>query len=336
MALPTTASDTSPGWARSLSACVGTLVGGLLLLFALMIVVDPYDSGRFGLLGIDGVDDRTTFTAAASRARDMSFDSAIIGNSTAQMLEPVGLSRATGLRFVQLYMTGANPREQLAVVDFFLRHHPRPGALVFAVDPAWCAHVAVASPPGVFPYWLYGNSSLVYLAHLLSWPAVEHAFQRIAIGLGRHARMDPTGFFSYEDIWLPGTFRDANAPRDPTPAAGDAEREIFPDVAELDRLVKRLPIETAIIILVPPTLASKVAAPGTPAATDRAACNAALQRIVAGRPRSNFINYRIDNALTRNPANFADYIHYRPILASKMSEGIAASIAEGNAARIDF
>ena len=46
------------------------------------------------------------FTATASRARDPQFDSAVIGNSTAQMLDPAELSRATGLRFVQLYLTG--------------------------------------------------------------------------------------------------------------------------------------------------------------------------------------------------------------------------------------
>ena len=43
-------------------------------------------------------------------------------------------------------------------------------------------------------------------------------------------------------------------------------------------------------------------------------CNVALKRIVAGRPHSNFINYRVDNALTRDRANFIDYIHYRSII----------------------
>jgi hypothetical protein len=128
MDLPISNSDASPEWTRCLTACVGTLgIGGLLLL-AFMVVVDPYDSGKFGLLGIDGVDDRDTHTAVASLARDANFDSAIIGNSTALMLDPVELSRATGRRFVQLAVTGASPREQFAVLDFFLRHHPRAGA----------------------------------------------------------------------------------------------------------------------------------------------------------------------------------------------------------------
>ena len=43
---------------------------GAVLLFAVMIAVDPYDTGKFGWLGIDGVDDRNTHFATASRARN--------------------------------------------------------------------------------------------------------------------------------------------------------------------------------------------------------------------------------------------------------------------------
>jgi hypothetical protein len=57
---------------------------------------------------------------------------------------------------------------------------------------------------------------------------------------------------------------------------------------------------------------------------------------VAGRPHSNFIDYRIDNALTRDPANFADLIHYRAKIARKINQGVIASILQGSAARIDF
>ena len=96
------------------------------------------------------------------------FDLAIIGNSTAQLLNPADLSQSTGLRFVQLYLTGGSPREQLAVLDFFLRHHPRVGALVFVTDPFWCAHRRAETRPGDFPYWLYGTGTLSWAARLMS------------------------------------------------------------------------------------------------------------------------------------------------------------------------
>lgn len=335
MDLPISDSDASPEWSRSLAACVGTLGIGALLLLAFMIAVDPYDGGKFGLLGIDGVDDSNTTTAVVSRARDASFDSAIIGNSTAMLLDPVGLSQATGLRFVQLSVVGGSPAEEFAVLDFFLRNHQRVGALVVVTDPSWCVHDRT-EPPRPFPYWLYGKSSLAYAAHLFSWPAIEHAAQRLSIGLGWRKRNDPAGAFRSDDVWPAGLFSEINRPLVPSPATTIAGRDIFPEVSLLSDLIKKLPADVAVVLAVPPTFYTTVPQPGSGAAEERQACNAALRRIVAGRPHSNFIDYRVDNAMTRDRANFVDFIHYRPALAARMSEGIAASIELGNAARIDF
>src|SRR3981081_4610169 len=98
---PTSISDQSPGWSRSLVACLGALGIGALLLFAFMMLVDPYDSGRFGWLGIARWDDKNPRPPNASRAPDPQFDSAIFGNSIGQLLNPAELSQATGKRFVQ-------------------------------------------------------------------------------------------------------------------------------------------------------------------------------------------------------------------------------------------
>ena len=88
-------------------------------MLALVLVVDPYDSGRLGLLGIEGVDDASPRTANASRARDPQFDSAVIGNSTGQLLKPSELSRLTGLRFVQLYRARHRPARAARHAGFF-------------------------------------------------------------------------------------------------------------------------------------------------------------------------------------------------------------------------
>jgi hypothetical protein len=323
------------GWSRCLRACFGTLGICAALLFAFLLAVDPYDSGRFGVLGIDGMVDRNTVTANASRARDPNFDSAIIGNSTALLLNPNPLSEATGRRFVQLSVVGGSPREEMTVLDFFLRHHPRVGALVVVTDPWWCEHYQ-REEPRPFPYWLYGGSSLVHAGYLFSGAGIEHAVQRVSIGLGKRQRSDPSGTFNSEDVWPVGQFFEKNMPADPPPAADAASRDVFPEVAKLDAVVKNLPPDVPVVILVPPTFAPTVPQPGSAVAAERLACNAALRKIVAGRPHSNFINYRVDNALTRDRANFVDYIHYRPLIATRISEGIAASIRQGEAAKIDF
>ncbi|WP_426614169.1 hypothetical protein [Bradyrhizobium sp. McL0616] len=336
MSSSTSSSEIDPGWGLSLLACLGTMIGAGLLVLALMVLVDPYDSGKLGLLDINGVDNRLTQVTAASRARDPDFNAAILGNSTAQMIDPATLSRATGLRFVQLYMTGSSPREQLAVLDFFLRHHKQVGALVIAADPGWCVHAQPKEEGAPFPYWLYDKSVVTYAVRLISWQAIEQAFQRLSIGLGWRQRMNPEGFVSYEDIWPPGQFEEIGWPRDPAPATSAEMRATFPEIAALDDIVRKLPAEIPIVIIVPPTLAATVPNPGTDTALERGACDAALKRVVTGRSRSNFINYRVDNELTRDRGNFADFIHYRPKLARAIEQGLIASLRDGEKARVDF
>jgi hypothetical protein len=327
--------ETAAEWRRWLVAFLGVLVIGASLILGFLIAVDPYDTGKFGLLSIDGVNDQNTVTAIPSRARDLQFDSAVIGNSTVQRLNPAELSQATGLHFVQLYKIGGTPGEILTILDLFMRKHPHPRALIIGADPFWCWHER-EEPAQNLPYWLYDQSFLEYAVRLISWRSIEHAFQRISIGLGYHQRAIVDGFFNYEEIWPPGLFRDAARPRDPAPTTTAAERKMFPAIARLDAAIKKIPSDVPIILFVPPTLATTVPQPGTVAAIEREACNAALERTVAGRPHSRFINYRIDNALTRNLDDFADFVHYRGAVAEKISQGIIATLRLGPAAKIEF
>ena len=336
MNLSTSSSDDATPWGRSLVAFLGVLGLGALLLLAVMLAVDPYDSGRFGLLGIEGVADSTEVTANASRARDPQFDSAVFGNSTGQRLNPAELSQATGLHFVQLTAPGADPRGQLAILDFFIRHHPHIAALVIATGAAWCTHDPAPPLKNPFPFWLYGESSLRYASRLFSRRAVNHAFQRIMIFRGLHKRTAPDGFFNYEDVF-PREMH-PSIPREAEPAAPFTGRasDAFPLAELLDSAIKKLPADASVVLLMPPIFYTTVPQPGSVEAAEGEACKAAFSRIVAGRPHSNFIDYRIDNELTRDPLNFVDTIHYRSKIASRVQEGIVASIRLGEVAKIDF
>ena len=306
------------------------------LLYAFLFAVDPYDSGKFGLLGIDGVDDRNTHHGVREpRARPRFRLRHHRQLDRARCSIRSRLSEATGLRFVQLSVVGGSPREQLAVLDFFQRHHPHVGALVFVTDPAWCAH-ALDLNPRPFPYWLYEDGWLGYARRLLSGPSIEHAFQRLSIGLGLRKRMDPTGTFRSDDVWPAGEFFAKNPPGDPAPLPPNVSCIFYPEVARLEAVIKKLPSDLPVVILVPPTFASTVPLPDTPVAGERETCNAELRKLVVGRPHSNFINYRVDNALTRDRANWVDFIHYRPLIAGKILDGIVDSIKQGNAAKVDF
>ncbi len=112
--------------------------------------------------------------------------------------------------------------------------------------------------------------------------------------------------------------------------------ENFPGVALLDAAVRKLPADVPVVLFVPPVYAGTLPRAGSHAAAEQAACNVALKKIVAGRPRSNFIDYRVDTALTRERANFMDVGHYRAAIARRMEQGIAESIKVGDKARIEF
>lgn len=336
MSSSTSSSDVAVGWGRCLAACVGAFAAGAVLLFAFMVLVDPYDSGRFGLLGIVGIDDKYALTANASRARDPRFDSAIFGNSTGQLLNPAELSEATGKRFVQLVAPGADPLGHLAILDFFLRHHPRIGALVFVIDDPWCIHDTAKLPANSFPYWLYGGNTFEYAGQLFAWRALDRAFRRVAIGFGSRQPMSPDGFWSYEEVWPPGQKQPAVTPRQEPPFFDGTVSNVFPVQAMLARIVAKLPTDVPVVLLVPPVFHTMLPRSGGRPAAEREACNAAYKSILAGRPNSNFLDYRIDNALTRDPLNFVDLIHYRASIARKLDEGVAASIRFGAAATVDF
>jgi hypothetical protein len=80
----------------------------------------------------------------------------------------------------------------------------------------------------------------------------------------------------------------------------------------------------------------RLPAPGSRDAAAHTACREAYRSIVSGRANSNLIDYRVDNALTRDPANFVDLVHFRAAIARRIERGIAASLRAGEAAEISF
>jgi hypothetical protein len=328
-------SDETPGWARCLAACYGTLAGAALVILLLMILVDPYDSGLFGLIPIRGVDDRIEALANVSRARDPRFDSAIFGNSTVQLLDPAELSPATGKRFVQLVAPGADPRGHIATMDFFIRHHAQIGAFVVGIDAAWCVHEMLPMAKNAFPFWIYSGSRLDYAGNLFTWRSIDHLFRRIAIGLGLRQPMRADGFWSYEEVWPPGRKHPEATPQDWPRFAGRVD-PAFPFRSLLEATIQKLPAEVPVVFVMPPVFYSLVPPPGSQSAAEHEACKAAYHSIIAGRPRSNILDFVVDNALTRDPGNFADLIHYRAKIARILEAGVAASLRDGEAAKVQF
>jgi hypothetical protein len=321
---------------RWLMTWVVAFATALALVWVFLLLVDPYDSGRFSPLPQSASFDANARTADASRGRNIAFDSAIIGNSTAIALDPARLSELAGdkMRFVQLSIVKSGPREQLTVLRWFISHHTKIGAVVLVADHTWCS-ADESALPAPFPFWLYGSNA-EYLRHLLSWHSLELSFRRIRLALGLHAparRLD--GYWDYEG-------ENMRAFPQPPPTARDAENsapdevgepvlgpQTFPYINRLTETVADLPPSSAFVLVVPPMFSSALPPPHSLAAARMAQCNAALARAATNRTGGLFLNFAADK-MDRDPTNFIDAIHYRAKLARHMEKSIAAAMAEGS------
>jgi hypothetical protein len=311
-----------------------TLVAATLLLFggiaALAVALDPFDTGRFALLRVRGVPDQGPRMAHASRGRDPQFDSVIIGNSHIQLISPERLAGATGLRFVSLAVPATGPKEQFALLAYFLRHRTGPTrALVLGTDAYWCTDDPEFKNATPFPFWLYDPSPIAYVRGLIRTDTLERLPQRIQYALGQSSRRRarPDGYWDYEqDPRWP-----AQTPEAQLAARGLAgklnETGRFPAIDRLALVLSGLPADVDVVLVRPPAYITAQAKPGTPLAASEAACVAALQRVAAGRPRTTLINWQIDRPENRLADNYLDHTHYRGTLAKAVERDIAQALA---------
>ena len=313
-------------WRGFVLRYVASFVGALVLVFAFILLVDPYDSGRFPSIGIAGISDATQRTENVSLGRSARFDAAIFGNSHGQLIDPERLSQLTGLSVVQLAIPGANPPEQISVLHWFIRHHGRIGGLVLAVDPRWCGDDP--QPWKWFPFWLYGDSDLAYLANMLSTRSIDAAARRIKNAFGLVHPSDPRGYDDYERGVTAGYHFDFPPAVPPPPAAAVAAAAAayadrrFPAIDWLAGELKAVAADTPTVILFPPQYASTFPASADAAGLLRA-CKARVAGLVAGSPRRGFLDFLVESEITRTRANFLDEEHYRAPVAREVEHAIA-------------
>jgi hypothetical protein len=350
-------------WRRFALAYFGVFAGIVSVVYVFIILVDPYDSGRFASLGLHGIHglfgglersanaaaggavrtdagafgDTDTFqrTGNVALGRSARFNAAIFGNSHGQLLSPQRLSRATGLNFVQLTVPGANVREQLAMMGWFMHHHPGAGALVLALDERWCVTDPALPLRSPFPFWLYSDSNLVYLANALSTRTLRDSFRRVLSAGGGSASIDAAGYSDYETgkAW---SFK----PGKPAPADGFPQRDDrpfrrepdFPGLILLDALLGEVPAKTPVVIVLPPQFYTQLPPAGSGGARFRDYCKWQIGLRAERGAGSAFLDFLVDSAMTRNPENFMDAEHYRSNVAEMIEAEIAAALKGRRAA----
>ena len=321
--------DSARAWLHFVQVFAITLVTALAVIYLLILILDPYDSGRITHNAVFGVVDENPRTASASRGRDPHFNSVVIGNSRGQLLDPKRLSDRTGLSFVQLTVPGAGPQEQLALLRWFIHHHRWIGAVVLVADPVWCAQ-NLALPANPFPFWLYSESTIEYSIHILDAKALDLAWRRTLLWLGLRTRSRPDGYWDYEAgrVWA---FR-PDIPADFSPAHTQARNpEVsFPAIELLRTTLNKLDSNVPLAIVAPPAFFTDLPARGDPNADRIAQCKGALKKIATQRARGAFLDFEMDGEITRNPENFMDVVHYRAPIARIIEERVATALSGGS------
>jgi hypothetical protein len=319
----------SSRWRRVLARYAAGVLGLGALVAAGLLALDPYDSGRFALFGEHGVPQLGERLTHASLGRRGGLDTAIIGNSTLQLIAPARLAAATGRQVVQLAVPGSGPREQLVIAEWFLRHHPGAafGGLVIGLDTTWCGALELTNP---FPFWLYGDSALDYAAGLMSLKTIDMAGRKVKLLLGgaEAARADGYHDFEIGRVWDPAAVARLTARPEGwgAPETSGARPPAPPAAPLLARFLARLPAAARVVLVWPPRHRHDLPPPGSAAAAAERACQAAFAAVAATRPGTTVLDF-IGRADMTEDAEFWDLQHYRSPVARRMETEIAAALS---------
>jgi hypothetical protein len=321
----------SRAWGRWLLWFAAIFFGGIASLYLLVVVCDPYSTGRF--TPFTGVDIAIGYRhlANAGRARDQQFDAAIFGNSHAARLDPPRLDVLSGRRFVQLSVVTTGPNEQIAIARAFARAHAAPAPLlVWVIDHYWCH--GEHTPPyqaQAFPHWLYEFDDGRYLLRIFSADALQAAVHRIGIRLfnarpAAPADGRPEGDGALADELAAGGLARMRAGVRP---AGDGPSDVrFPSIERLAAFIGGLPPDVTNVLVFPPYHISAIPQPGSPADRSLNACKARLRALADARPGTVVVDRMLDDAAARDASNFWDDTHIKDPIVRTMEADIARAI----------
>ncbi len=316
-------SSSDAGAAAFLRSFVAVAAVAIVAVAALLLLVDPYDTGRLTPFARQGMPETAPRTASASRVRDPAFDAAIVGNSTIQLVRPEKLKELSGLSFVQLSVPGTGPMEQATLIErLFALRGAAVRALVVGLDYAWCDGSRETRTIHPFPFWLHDPSDLTYARSLFRMSSVEYLPGRIRVLLGdkRTARRD--GFWDFELLWPPHWEARADLPSMRGPPVPD----IRPADGGIARILAAMPAGVRLILVYPPVHISRHVPFGDDERRRINACKAGLNAAAARRPGVEIVDLWVDDADTRNPALFFDASHYRRPLGDRIEAAIAEAL----------
>ncbi|MGL4727693.1 MAG: hypothetical protein ACRCWO_02955, partial [Bosea sp. (in: a-proteobacteria)] len=227
-----------------------------------------------------------------------------------------------------------HPREQLALMDWFLRHHRGAAkVIVIGIDGNWCTPNASLPNEKPFPFWLYERSLMKYAAGLVRFDILEEASRRID-WLRKKApeRARPDGYWDYEPNYI-GLGYDVRPDRRailerPEPAVPANPLARFPAADALKAALGGLEPAIRVVLVVPPVYRSALPEAGSALARTDEACKAAFREVAAARPRARFLDFRVASPEAQDAALWFDHTHYRRRVAETVEGAIAAELVK--------
>lgn len=297
------------------------------LMLGFLMLIDPYDTGRFTFARKPTMFVTGPRVSNVSRMRDTAFNAVIIGNSTTQLLMPERLNGLAGLSFVQLSTPATGPNEQKAMVQAFARiRGAETKALVLGMDRTWCDAAREKTTGVPFPFWLYSASPLTYLTGLFRMDSLEAVPRRIGLFLGREKRAAQDGYWNTEQDYI------AIERRGPLPDRAFEESTPPPPVngrfaadSALREALAALPATTRVVLLHPPIFASGRDY-GDAHRQRLGACKSALTKVAAERPLTAVIDRWNDSPVNRDRRLFFDHNHYRTPMAIDVEAEVARAL----------
>jgi hypothetical protein len=317
-------------WRRWLVTLVVSALGPVAVLYAAVILIDPFSTGRFTpIKRIDLATNNYSYGHVV-RIRDLSFDAAIVGNSHGMAFDPTRLNKLTGRTFAHLSRTGGLPGEQAILAEAFARQRRGLAPVIMVIlDELWCGHLeSHAKPSDSFPTFLFGGSDRAYLSNVFTEHAIRTAARRLLrlAGLAEDRRrrdgLDPDAVNAMRTA-SPRQLAALNSLERPSTAPLDLP---MPSLALWPGLLAELDRETRLVLYFSPLPLGKVPQPGSPAEQQLEACKAYFRAIVAARPHTIMIDRWVDDAFSRDIGNFSDPGHFRSGLAPALEQEIADAL----------
>lgn len=266
-------------------------------------------------------------------ARDATFDSAIIGTSTARLIKPERLNTHFGAKFTNLAMNSATAYEQSEILKLFLHHHPKPRCVIIAIDTVWAQSGSDYQKYTLrhFPEWMYDDLGGATLTHLLNFEAIRQSVRQLRYLFG--LRPPRFGYDGYEVfVPEPSKYDLAKARKK---IYGSQQQKVKPSVQEkfidntqwsfpthvlLQEILEKIPKQTTKIILFVPYHVYNQPLENTSNHARWSACKQQITKMSNRFQNVVVLDFMIDSEITRVDENYWDPLHCTVAIGEQISD----------------